>query len=79
MRRSDSLSNSDASIVFNFQVDIRKNRVGNRDSVQWVRTWVQGEGKYGKTRGAHKWDHIERETGLLARGVLTLAADTAGV
>ena len=33
----------------------------------------------GKTRGAHKWNHIERETGLLARGALTLAANTAGV
>ena len=49
--RNDSLSNSDANIVSNFQVDTRKNRVGNRDSVRWVRTWVQGEGIYGENKG----------------------------
>ena len=58
MCSNDPLSNSDANIVSNFQVDIRKNRVGNRNSVQWVRTWVQGEGIYGENKGAPQMECI---------------------
>ena len=39
-----------------------------------------GRGKiWGKQGGPTNGIHIERETGLLARGALTLAANTAGV
>ena len=58
------LSVSDASIVSNFQADLRKIRVGNRDFVQSVKTWVQGERKHGKTGGAADGIHIERNTGF---------------
>ena len=72
----DSLSKSDANIVSNFQVDIPKNRVGYRDSVPWV---TGRRDVWGKRAPPPNGIHIERETGLLARGALTLAANTAGV
>ena len=82
MCRNDPLSNSDANIVSNFHVDIRKNRVGNLDSVHTVVGQDLGAGRgniWGKQGGPTNGMHIERETGLLARGALTLAANTAGV
>ena len=50
----DSLGNSDANIVSNFQADIRRTRMGNRDLVQWFRTWVQGEGSIYKVLAASR-------------------------